>query len=123
MTEDMSRPSLETIEEQALTLLDLIARRHPDDEGEPEHPRLITHVIYDLVEKLRAVGDVPVLLDPMDENSFELSYAGARLDSTTKIEPFGLSVETFGMKDDDGYELTPEGLPFEGRQPVVVMHP
>lgn len=120
----MSRPTLEQIEEQALALLDLIHYRHPDDEH--DEPRLVTHVIRDLVEVLRAEGDLPVALsEGRGDESRVMPYAQIGYDSVTKIETFepGELLEVFGMKDDEGSELTPAGLAFEGLQPVAVMYP
>lgn len=121
MTDDLSTPSLEMIEEQALTLLDLIHRRHSGSED--EHPHLITHVMYDLVEALREAGDVPVLLGQVGDHDYRGRYNGLCFDSVTKIETFSeITVETYGMEDDEGHELTPQGLAFEGLDAVVVMY-
>lgn len=119
--ESPSRPSLEEIKEQLLTLLDLVHRRHP--EPEPEYPKLVTHVLRDLVEVLHEAGDVPVLLGQVGDHDYRGRYEGLCFDSVTKIETFSeVTVETFGMEDDEGRELTPAGLAFEGRDAVVVMY-
>jgi hypothetical protein len=117
----MSRPTLEQIIDQLDELLHMVdAYEGEEDDG---GPRLVTHVLADLLGVLEDAGDVPVLIASGPGGKDTRPYRTAEYDSTTKIEAFepGGPVETFGMDDDDGDELTPAGLAFEGRQPVVVM--